>query len=284
MLKKYKRITGLFMAFTVAFLLFAPIVAQASEIQRAEAAVKEEFLSKSEDALFSACGAELSAGMRTVMTERNMTIKDDTRVELLSTGSDNATAIVVTNVEGNLVTKGIWMGMDDEGEMISLASSEAAARNVVGGVSGSQRPFGNSLEIVFYASYKAYSYGTDAHGIIQPQTLMFMYYDDDDLYGQVDVNSKYSCYGVEGYYSNGVFTPVSSNPLERYAYNISLIQTNANARTYYSKTKAMSSGRAILMYDGIGGGHDVEYTITVNVGEANQMQRKRVVELFPPLN
>lgn len=140
--------------------------------------------------------------------------------------------------------------------------------------------FNNSFEIVFMASYYAYNYGTDEHGIVQPQTVMFIYYDDNDLYGKVNLSLEYSCIGVEGYYSNGVFTPVSSDPQERYHYNISLSKNDAKASTYYSTNRPINSGKAILMNDSIGGGHEVEYTITVNVGESNQMSKSMDVELF----
>ena len=280
MSKNYKRFISLLMAITMAFVFCAPIGVNASEIRQTENKIKDKFLSASEDSVLSAYGDQLPALLVTTLSEKDVLITDDTLVEVFPADSDNGSTIMVTNVDGNLVTKTSLSALDENGEFKSLSVSELVRSTELGGAAGSSTPFNNSFNLVFSTSFYAYPYGGDDYGIIQPQTIMFIYYDDSDLYNKVNLSLTYTCTGDEGYFSNGVFVDAETNPLIRYNYRISLSKSDARARTYYSKTKAMSSTKGILMNDSIGGAHNVSYTLTVNVGESSERTVTRTVELF----
>lgn len=263
MLRKLKKSISILLTVVLVVSLLGPTVVSAAEVQRAETAVLEALL-PSKGALFSTNGKQLSAGLNQAFIARNIRITDNTLIEFVEAGDQNATAIVITNAEGCQITKCVIMAIDKNGEYRSLSDTEIAAltSNQRGGGSALVAPFGDSLEIDFMVSFNAYEYAGYWYGLVQPQTAMFIYYDDNDLYDVSSISMTYGCSGIEGYYTNGNFQGITG-PLDFFRYDIDVYKANPNPNTYYSASDPFPSNKAIMMTSGPNGAgaHFVEYTI-----------------------
>lgn len=270
MLKKYRRIIGLFMVFVMAFALFAPAAVQASQLQHASNTVKETYLTPSDGTLLSARGSELSTTMYAALTKRNVEINNDTLVEIKSTGK-GASAVVSTNVEGTLVTKNVLLAIDEDGQAKTFTQKEIASLRNLDGGEATIDPFDNSFTVLFIVSFYGYHHGGDPLGIVQPQTAMFLYSDTNDHYDVVNINMTYRCMGIEGTFVNGVFTDITG-PQEIYSYNIAVSKTGANENTYYSRNRPISSGKAVKVHYEPGGVQKVDYVVGVRETATSPLQ------------
>ena len=263
MLRKLKNTISILLSVVLVVCLLSPTIVSAAEAQRAEAAIFEA-LSPSKDALFSTSGKLLSAGLRQAFTARNIKITDNTLIEFVGAANHNATAIVITNVEGFQITKCLIMAIDENGEYQSLSDAEIAdlTSSQRGGGAALVAPFGDSLEIDFMVSFNAYVYAGYWYGLVQPQTAMFIYYDDNDLYDVSSISMTYGCSGIEGYYTNGNFQGITG-PLDFFRYDIDVYRNNPAPNSYYSTSDPFPSNKAIMMTSGPNGAgaHFVEYTI-----------------------
>ncbi len=262
MLRKLKVTISVLLTMVLVVVLLSPTMVNATEIQRAEAAALEALM-PSKYALFSTNGKQLSSGLNQALSARNIEITDNTLIEFVEAGDHDATAIVATNVDGCEITKNVLMAVDDSGEYKTLSDTEIAVlTSTLYGGSATVDPFGDSFEILFMVSFYAYAYAGYTKGLVQPQTAVFIYYDDSNLYDVSSISMTYGCSGVEGYYTNGSFQAIT-DPLDFYRYDISLYKTNPNPRTYYSASDPFPSNKAIMTTSSPNGEgrHFVEYEI-----------------------
>lgn len=261
-----------FFAIAITLVLIGPVAASAADVERSEVAATEALM-PSNEALFCARGNQLSSGLKQALTARNMAIDDNTLIEFVAVGDNAATAIIATNVMGQQITKNALMAINENGDFQSLTNAQIAAltSNLSGG-NATVDPFDDSFEIVFMASFYAYAYGGWSLGLAQPQTAMFIYYDNSNLYDVNSISMTYGCSGVEGYYTNGNFQAIT-DPLGFFRYDINVYRVNPNPRTYYSTTDPFPSNKAIMLNSGQGGAHFVEYSIDA----IRQRDNKRIV-------
>lgn len=219
------------------------------------------------------CGNQISDVMCEELGKRNIFVDDDTLVELVRTDSGDATAVVFTNTDGDMISKSILVAVAEDGQLRPFAASDLS------GGSATVDPFDDSFYIVFMVSFYAYQYSTDWQGIVQPQTAMFIYHDPDRLYTVKRLVMNYDCYGVGGYFDGTTFTPITG-PLDNYHHRITVNRVNPDRSTYYSTTNPISSNMAIQLFFEPGGLQQVAYTITV-VRNSDQSEITR--SLYVPL-
>lgn len=254
MCTKLKRVICCFVILSVLFVC-APLDASASvaneniELNKASDAVQAEVVS-------TLYGSQVSDDMCKKLGERNITIDNDTLVEFVRTDSHEATAIVFTNTDGELISRSILVGIEEDGELQPFSVSDLSGGNAT------VDPFDDSFYIVFMVSFYAYQYSTDWKGIVQPQTAMFIYHDPDRLYTVERLIMNYDCYGVGGYFDGTTFTPFTG-PLEVYHHRITVDRTNPSRSTYYSNTNPISSNMAIQLFYQPGGLQEIAFSITV---------------------
>lgn len=260
MLQRFKRVVGILLAVAFVVVLSGPAIVSAAEVQRAET-VALKALMPSEDALLSVTGKQIPSNLNQALSVRNIKITDNTLIEIVEVGSCNATAIVATNIEGCEIFKNIIMAVDEDGEFQSLTDAEIAvlASSLHGG-NATDYPFRNSFEIIFAVSFNAYGYSSDPIGLVQPQTAMFIYFDEDELYDVGSISMTYGCSGIEGYYTNGNFDAITEAG-EFFRYDINLYRGYPNPRSYYSASGNFPSDRVILTTSGADSGHFIEYEI-----------------------
>lgn len=257
--KTYKRFASIMMVLVVMVVSMVPYAAGA-ELTVSENTV-DQYLLASSNAIVSTKGANLYTELHDILIERNVTVRDNTLVELIALGSKDALALVATNVDGDLVTKNIFMGLDENGQLIS--ANTATTRDLSGGFAIID-PFDDSFVLDFTISFKARGYGGYAIGAVQPQSAMFIYYDNSNLYSISKITTTYVCSGAKGYFdSNGSFVSLTG-PLEHYTHEITVSKTNPNRNAYYSASNPMNTYYILINGAAAGGqtgAHILEYTI-----------------------
>lgn len=226
-------------------LVFAPVSAYATTNG-------EEDLAGRLSITYRASGREVSADMRKTLAEYNIAVDRNSLVEIIQRGDDKGTQLCVTKTNGALVTKTTLMSVGDNGELNNFTAADvAAASQNPSGASVYTNPFNDSLQLVFGASYYAYTYGGISERIIQPQSVVFVYFDPDNRYTMSRVAFSYKCYGDEGYFDGTTFTTIFSGADGHY-YSMSKTVTNPLPSNYYSISKPISSNKAIRVCSEMG--------------------------------
>jgi hypothetical protein len=254
MLGKARHVISLLLIAVLVILFVAP--------PKANAVVsgKESYVGK--EVIFSEFGGNTSNNLRKALADYNISVKQDTLLEIIQESDGDGTVLCATDVNGELVTKTMLMAVGEDGNLQSFTVDDIAsvASTDLSGGDATVDPFSNSFQIVFVVSYYAYPYSSDPIGIVQPQTAMFIYMDDNNLYTLSKLTMNYDCHGDEGYFDGVNFT-VISGPLDGYKYRITKSQTNPRRNTYYSNTDPIASNKAVLVDYFPDGGHEVVYTI-----------------------
>ena len=254
MLNKMRKATSLLLIVVLVVLVLAPT--------RVSAVIPgEDSYAGSERVVFSELGKNTSTNLRKVLADYNISVKRDTLLEIVQSSDGDGTVLYATDVDGELITKSVLMAVGEDGNLQSFTAADitAVATDLSGG-NATVNPFSNSFQVVFAVSYYAYPYSSDPKGIVQPQTAMFIYMDDNNLYTLSKLTMHYDCWGDEGYFDGVNFTRISS-ATDGYKYRITKSQTNPNRNTYYSKTDPIDSNKAVLVDYYPDEGHVVTYTI-----------------------
>lgn len=286
MTKMIRRITSLLLTLVLTLLVFVPTAVSASGVAQMEAAAKK-YLTPSDGALFSVKGKNLSKEMYEILTAKSMTINDDTLIELVTIGANEATVLVATNTDGGLVTRNILMGIGEDGKPIAYTAAELDPFYMSGG-NAMVDPFDDSLQITFLISFYAHGYAGYSMGAAQPQVAMFIYNDDSNSYNVSYLSMTYICTGTKGYFdANDNFVSLTG-PLDYFSHRISVSQTNPRRNSYYSASNPFNT-YYILIHGAAGGGqagaHMVEYTIRgtkPNGSSFNITDSLIVTELYNP--
>ena len=259
-LSNIKKITSLIMAVVFVLLVFVPASVSA---QVESGTLTEDLIAKTENVLYSVRGEQASTKLYKELTSRNIEVKDDTLIEVVTMNSQEGTAILATNTEGSLITRFALMGVKKDGQLKSFSEAEVASiRDDLHGGNATIDPFDDTFTFVFMVSFYAYWYNFDSEGLVQPQTAMYIYQDPDSLYTVTSFSMDYCCVGVEGYFDGTTFTAISG-PLEPYTYRIPISQTNPRKNTYYSNTNPISTNKAVLVAFEPGGLQYVHFDLTV---------------------
>lgn len=260
MLKKFKRFTGLLLACAI---VVGMLAASSSAV-----ALNEEKNYITESVTYRELGCNVSLDVQKFLMNYDICINSDTIVEICNLGEGEGSALYATDIDGGLITKSVFMAVDEDGRRKNFSDQDIAltASELAGG-NATINPFNDSFQVVFMVSYYAYTYSTDTEGIVQPQTAMFLYKDPSNLYTISRLTMHYDCYGIEGDFNGTTFTDLTG-PLDGYRYRITKTQYNPSRNTYYSKNSPISSKKAIKLFYEPGGLQEVSYTI-VGVRNSN---------------
>lgn len=254
MLKSIIKLTGLLLVFMMVIGMIAPAPVAA-------AIMENETVGVNDPVAYRELGCNISLSVQEYLKNYNICVKDDTMIEICDLGEGKGSALYATDVDGDLITKSVFMAVGEDGRLKPFSEQDIAlaARELSGG-NATINPFDDSFQVVFMVSYYAYTYNTDTEGIVQPQTAMFQYKDPSNLYTISRLTMHYDCYGIEGNFNGTTFTDITE-PLDGYRYRITKTQYNPSRNTYYSKNSPISSGKAIKLFYDPGGLQEVSYTI-----------------------
>lgn len=252
MSSKIKKATSIILILVMA-LTVMPFSAAAVE-EKQEQSFAESLVVESENALYSVRAENASSTLKRELQSYNIEINDDSLIELVPLGSGEGTALRTTTVEGNLITHSSLMSVTDDGDVMTLAATDLSADSI------RVYPFGDNFEILFIYSYYAYPVGLDLKGLIQPQTAMFQYFDDEQKYDVTQLTMDYCCSGVDGTWNGSEFNANPNGTLMVYRIRNSVANPRRNYT--YSETSPYPSNRAIQIYLYDGGGQGVDFRIT----------------------
>lgn len=260
-LSSIKKIISLLMIVVFVLMVFVPATVSAQEEK--DAPLTEELMAKSENVLYSVRGEQASLKLYNELTSRNIEVKEDTLIEVVTMNNQEGTAILATNTEGSLITRSALMGIKEDGQLKAFSDAEIAAlRTDLHGGNATIDPFDDTFTFVFIATFYAYWYNHDSEGLVQPQTAMYIYYDPDSLYTVSSFSMEYRCAGVEGYFDGTNFTAISG-PLETYTYSIPISQTMPRKNTYYSNNDPINANKAVMVAFEPGGHQYIHFDLRV---------------------
>lgn len=236
-------------------LLVIPVAAK-------EVVLTEDSILRSPRVTYSELGCNTSINLRESLASYNISVKNNTLVEIMETADGTGTMLCATDTSDTLITKSVFLAVDETGSLESFTEEEVAAISTsLSGGNATVNPFNDSFQIVFMVSYYAYPLGFDSEGYVQPQTAMFIYKDPNHLYTISNITMRYDCYGIEGYFDGSTFTAITG-PLDSYRYRIYKSQSNPNRNTNYSTHNPIASTKAIQLYYSPGGMQVVSFSIT----------------------
>lgn len=272
MKKSMRRITSLFLTAALVLVAFAPSAVSASEMKQLQDA-QENFLSASKNALDSVRGAQADKQLTSALTEYNITVKDDTLLEVLPAGDgEGGTVLSITNASGNEGEKVLLMAVHENGKIQapSLTKVESAAETRGNtGDAGTANPFSDSLVLSFMTNYNFYSDGVNTKAYVQPQTAMFIQYRNDSSKELTRIIMDYTAFGTE--YTYPGLVPISSAD-DYYYHHIVVDKIDPGNRTYYSTSNPYRSDRVIKVSTSGPGAQYVDWTINWRVGNTTYVR------------
>lgn len=266
MLKKCRRITGLFVAVVMAFLPFAPIAVQANDYKFQDD--MKNILKPSPNAVYSVRGTNISDSIKQKFSNYSVTINDNTLFEVVPLGDcETGDAVVITNVNNNVITQSRFMAVDENLQYKSFTNNVNTTRDINDGDSYTET-LNNSLVIQILVAFNSYDNGYLQDYFIQPKNVMMIYYDDDNMYNVTLAEIYYECNGYK--YKNdandedhdGIIYEDMGTYVE---HSIPLIKNNPNPRTYYSASRPYTD-YLIAAYNYAYESHYVSYYFKINNG------------------
>lgn len=257
-----RRITSLFLTAALVLVAFAPSAVSASETKQLEEA-RENFLTASDNALDSVRGVQADKQLTSALAAYNVTVKDDTLLEVLPAGDGKGgTILSITNASGSEGEKVLLMAVNEDGNIqapsLSKVKSAAETRTNTGD-SDSVYPFNDSMVLTFLINYNGYSSGTVANTFVQPQTAMFIYYKNSSNITLTHIHMDYGAFGTE--YTYPGLQPVGS-AIDYVTHHVIVdIANNLKPRTYYSANNPYRPDRVIRVESTEIGGQYVDWTI-----------------------
>ncbi len=250
-----KKITSLVLVLALS-LVFLPLRADAST-------VSQEKNTAASQTLFRAQGNQISSAVCAELEKRNIEVNEDTVIKLVSLGSGKGIAIQAFNKVGNTVTMATLTAIDEEGAPKLFTAADMAQTRSAGGGNNTVNPFNNTFSITFLVSFNYFSTNGLVPDLIQPQTAMFLYSDDNQLYTVNSMRMEYSCTGVPYTKSGSTFTPPSSGYNQK-THTITVSRTNPNRNTYYSNNNnPYPSNKALFLGGSPGGDQWIDYILVV---------------------
>ena len=254
-----KKITSLVLVLALS-LVFLPLRADAST-------VSQEKNTTASKTLFRAQGNQISSAVCAELEKRDIQVKEDTVVKIISLGSGKGTAIQAINRDGNTATVATLTAIDEEGQPKVFTAADMAQTRGAGGGNDTVNPFNNTFSITFLVSFNCYIYTPYTYFVyemIQPQTAMFRYSDNNQLYTVKGITMEYICSGViYNIDDNENITPLSNGNIQ-HVHTITVSKTNPARNTYYSNNNNPYDSNRVLYLGAEPGGHQwVDYALVV---------------------
>ena len=248
-----KKITSLVLVLALS-LVFLPLRADASTISA-------EKNTETSQTLFRAQGNEISSAVRAELKKRDITVTDDTVVEIVSLGDGKGTAIKVLNSDGNTATAAVLTAIDDEGQPKIFTAADIEQTRYSGGGNATENPFNNTFSVKFMVSFNYYSHGGYTRCLIRPLTAMYIYFDPDQIYTVRALNMDYVCSGIEYTKSGNTYASTGTGQM---SHIISISQSTPSRNTYYSNNNnPYPSNKAIYQLGDPGGHQNIVYAYSV---------------------
>lgn len=171
----------------------------------------------------------------------NVTVNEDTLIELVTSKSNDAPALVVTNVDGNTVNRDYLLAYDENGAVKQPALNNMTRSESVYG--DEFDPKNGDIVIVFAVRYNVVRDGTFPR--YQPQYAQAILYNNTTT----TINSQkvqYICRGYEC--SLPDFTNLTGSAGNYYTHTMEMNLTKVNK--YYTATNAYTTERVINTDDG----------------------------------
>ena len=252
-----KKITSLVLVLALS-LVFLPLRADAST-------VSQEKNTAASQTLFRAQGNQISSDVCAELEKRNIEVKENTVIKLVSLGSGKGTAIQAFNRVGNTVTMAALTAIDEEGNPKLFTAADMAQTRGSGGDSISESPFNNSFSMTFMISFNYYSTVNYNYACIQPLTAMYIYYDSNQLYTVKNLKMDYDCTGLryKKSASNSYYEPETTGTTSTYTHRITVNKANPNRSTYYANNNdPYTTNRALCQCGDIYGVQDMTYYLS----------------------
>ena len=224
-------------------------------------------LAESPYALASVRGRQIPVPLSEQLSARGYKIQSDTLIEVLpSNAGEGATILVITNSDGQELTKDMLIAIGHDGAVGSFLSyigvSEMNTRD-----SGGQNVdiFNNSTFIAtFTATYRTpVSLAEDlrATHLIQPVNVKFKYSDNSNTHTVTRVYASHCCSGFELTYPGLEQITVGPN---MFLYEIILAKNNPRNNNNYTRTAEYRSDRVISVFSGNSVYHLIDWELVVD--------------------
>lgn len=203
--------------------------------------VSAETITTSQMQTMAMTGSETSDTMKNRIEEAGVCVTDESTIQLVPISSSQNSALVITNVEGNTVTKDVLMMVTDEGIGFEQGSDVSTRAGTT--VEFPPLSWDGRYVVRGTAVYNQYTYGTSS-AYYQPVGVYFFYYKYEDCTVS-DISVMYVCQGFEASLPNFEFLSE-----DEFVYSITVAKTNPSQSYMYSKTDEYNSNRVI--YTGSG--------------------------------
>lgn len=131
MKKSIRKITSLLLTLVLTLLTFAP--ATVSAVIPGEDSASAGISGSSGSVLYHVSGAQASANLRQSLDKYNIAVDSDTSIDVVSTSAENGSQIlVVTDVDGETMTKSVIMALDENGDINTVSLPERSAASTAG--------------------------------------------------------------------------------------------------------------------------------------------------------
>lgn len=252
MLWKCKKLVGLFMIVVMCVMMFTP-TASAQEMKCTESVIP------SSNALFRSSGAEVPLQLSKELKNMNITVKDNTIIEYVSSRNNNvADVMVITNTNGFSMEKTFVTSMTSNGQ-----------RRIYGewndGAAWPATPLQDSFNLVMMVEYNRFETNIVAEYYYQPVNMIFIYYDNAQKYSSCSIEVDYRCGGYEFAINRDSgtgaiigYTPLTSN-YEQSTHSIKISKSSADRNTYYGGNNPYDTDQVIDVNRGNWACHSLSY-------------------------
>lgn len=255
-MKNQKRTVGIIMALVMLLTMIAPAVQATESIGNISAT---ETLLPSTTAIHSFKGLEVPKELKDGLEEFGISANLNTLVEIMPYSCENDNPIlVVTELEENTISKSAFMMMNNNGEVQPIVSLKSLSTRASDGSEIRLNPLQDSFVLRICTQYNIYSNPWYQWSFIQPNAVMFILYDDDNLYSISNVELDYWCVGAR--YSYPGMTYVDENG----DHSITLRVATPTERMFYNANNPYSSNYVINVMQGPYAGHMVDYSFVAN--------------------
>lgn len=183
--------------------------------------------SKAEKKIQNIQASEVTSSMMQHLDSVGLSIREHSLIEVASVESENGgKALIVTNTNGNLITKDVVVVVDEDGNIGDItAANEEKLMPRAGGTG--EFNYKNKITIRATAVFEQYTHGT-ASLLFRPIGAYYTYSKNSSCTVSY-INATYYCVGIE--YTWPGFSPISYNDFE---HSVEVTQDNPSPNTIYS--------------------------------------------------
>lgn len=252
---KFKKILTMFMS--IALTLSGTLCASA------KTNIEKDIAISSTSAIVSITANTVDASVQNILRSNGANITENTLIEVLPVGSNNDTAVCVTNKSNDNVTKDIYIAYTtDEKNELTIDNSMAEAIMRQGpdrDMSADWPPVNWDGRFIIHGVATAALYSDGFYTYYKPYKCQFSY----EKLQNVNVSYINVKYIADGFlYSYPGFQDLH---LDEYEHVVSVSKSNPATNTTYSNTKYFATDRVLMTSSGSPMvGHFLTFTATVN--------------------